>query len=131
MQNQGSAVQTMNELNQLGVKLSIDDFGTGYSSLSYLKRFPIDRLKVDRSFITHVTTDSDDAVVTQAIIAVAHNMGLSVTAEGVEDKDQLAFLKEHACEEVQGYLFSRPLTPDDLAALLKSGNGYISLAPNG
>ncbi|WP_417228332.1 EAL domain-containing protein [Amphritea sp.] len=125
------SVETLHRLKALGIQLAIDDFGTGYSSLSYLKRFPIDRLKVDRSFITHVTTDSDDAAVTQAIIAVAHNMGLSVTAEGVEDKDQLAFLKEHACEEVQGYLFSRPLTPDDLAALLKSGNGYISLAPNG
>ncbi|MBU2967640.1 EAL domain-containing protein [Amphritea sp. 2_MG-2023] len=124
------SVETLHRLKALGVQLAIDDFGTGYSSLSYLKRFPIDRLKVDRSFITHVTTDSDDAAVTQAIIAVAHNMGLSVTAEGVEDRDQLAFLNELACEEVQGYLFSRPLTPDDLAALLKSGNGYITLAPN-
>ncbi|RTE66730.1 EAL domain-containing protein [Amphritea opalescens] len=123
------SVETLHRLKALGVQLAIDDFGTGYSSLSYLKRFPIDRLKVDRSFITHVTTDHDDAAVTQAIIAVAHNMGLSVTAEGVEEKAQLAFLKQHACEEVQGYFFSRPLKADDLAAFLKVGNGYITQLP--
>ena len=121
------SVETLHRLKALGVQLAIDDFGTGYSSLSYLKRFPIDRLKVDRSFITHVTTDPGDASVTQAIIAVAHNLGLSVTAEGVEEESQLAFLREHSCEEVQGYLYSRPLKADDLAVLLGSNNGYIHL----
>ncbi|BBB27610.1 putative bifunctional diguanylate cyclase/phosphodiesterase [Amphritea japonica] len=119
------SVETLHRLKALGVQLAIDDFGTGYSSLSYLKRFPIDRLKVDRSFITHVTTDPGDASVTQAIIAVAHNLGLSVTAEGVEEKSQLEFLRELHCEEIQGYLFSRPLKADDLAQLLDSNNGYI------
>ncbi|MBQ0785134.1 MAG: EAL domain-containing protein [Amphritea sp.] len=121
------SVETLHRLKALGVQLAIDDFGTGYSSLSYLKRFPIDKLKVDRSFITHVTTDPGDASVTQAIIAVAHNLGLSVTAEGVEEKSQLEFLRELQCEEIQGYLFSRPLKADDLAQLLKSNDGYIQI----
>lgn len=121
------SVETLHRLKDLGVQLAIDDFGTGYSSLSYLKRFPIDKLKVDRSFITHVTTDPGDASVTQAIIAVAHNLGLSVTAEGVEEKSQLEFLRELQCEEIQGYLFSRPLKADDLAQLLNSNNGYIKI----
>ncbi|WP_232846493.1 EAL domain-containing protein [Amphritea pacifica] len=127
MDDVDGSVETLHRLKALGVQLAIDDFGTGYSSLSYLKRFPIDRLKVDRSFITHVTTDPGDASVTQAIIAVAHNLGLSVTAEGVEDESQLAFLQQHDCEEVQGYLFSRPLSADDLAALLRASNGYMPL----
>ncbi|MBR9867179.1 MAG: EAL domain-containing protein [Oceanospirillales bacterium] len=121
------SVETLHRLKALGVQLAIDDFGTGYSSLSYLKRFPIDRLKVDRSFITHVTTDPGDASVTQAIIAVAHNLGLSVTAEGVEEVSQLKFLQQHACEEVQGFLFSRPLTAEDLAELLGTNGGFIPL----
>lgn len=121
------SVETLHRLKALGVQLAIDDFGTGYSSLSYLKRFPIDRLKVDRSFITHVTTDPGDASVTQAIIAVAHNLGLSVTAEGVEEVSQLKFLQQHACEEVQGFLFSRPLTAEDLAELLGTNDGFIPL----
>ncbi|UTW03586.1 EAL domain-containing protein [Amphritea atlantica] len=121
------SVETLHRLKALGVQLAIDDFGTGYSSLSYLKRFPIDRLKVDRSFITHVTTDPGDASVTQAIIAVAHNLGLSVTAEGVEEVSQLKFLQQHACEEVQGFLFSRPLIADDLAELLVTNDGFITL----
>lgn len=127
MDDVDGSVETLHRLKALGVQLAIDDFGTGYSSLSYLKRFPIDRLKVDRSFITHVTTDPGDASVTQAIIAVAHNLGLSVTAEGVEEEAQLAFLQQHACEEVQGYLFSRPLKAEDLAELLIKDNGYMPL----
>lgn len=121
------SVETLHRLKALGVCLAIDDFGTGYSSLSYLKRFPIDRLKIDRSFITHVTSDQGDASVTQAIIAVAHNLGLSVTAEGVEELEQLAFLKEYNCEEVQGYYFSRPLVADDLAQLLHQCKGVMAL----
>jgi len=119
------SVDTLHKLKALGVYLAIDDFGTGYSSLSYLKRFPIDKLKVDRSFITHVTTDHGDACVTQAIIAMAHSMGLSVTAEGVEEASQLEFLRENNCEEVQGYYFSRPLAAADMEAFLHSSKGYI------
>ncbi|MEH6577336.1 MAG: EAL domain-containing protein [Amphritea sp.] len=119
------SVETLHKLKALGVYLAIDDFGTGYSSLSYLKRFPIDRLKVDRSFITHVTSDPGDASVTQAIIAVAHNLGLSVTAEGVEEENQLDFLRQLDCEEVQGYYFSRPLAVGDMAQLLRSSKGFF------
>jgi diguanylate cyclase (GGDEF)-like protein len=121
------AVETLHKLKALGVYLAIDDFGTGYSSLSYLKRFPIDKLKVDRSFITNVTTDSGDASVTQAIIAMAHSMGLTVTAEGVEEASQLAFLRQNNCEEVQGYYFSKPLTTGDMEHLLQSSKGYLEV----
>jgi diguanylate cyclase (GGDEF)-like protein len=117
------SVDTLHRLKDLGVCLAIDDFGTGYSSLSYLKRFPIDRLKIDRSFITHVTTNTEDASVTQAIIAVAHSLGLSVTAEGVESADQLAFLNENKCEEVQGYYFSKPVSANDIKRLLIVNQG--------
>lgn len=127
MDDVDGSVETLHKLKDLGVYLAIDDFGTGYSSLSYLKRFPIDKLKIDRSFITHVTTDPGDASVTQAIIAVAHNLGLSVTAEGVEEKSQLEFLRQHNCEEVQGYYFSRPLAAWDMAHLLQSSKGYLSV----
>lgn len=119
------AEATLHRLKALGVCLAIDDFGTGYSSLSYLKRFPIDRLKIDRSFITHVTTDHGDASVAQAIVAVAHNLGLSVTAEGVEEASQLAFLKQLRCEEVQGFYFSKPLPAQQLADLLRDRQGSI------
>ena len=119
------SVETLHKLKALGVYLSIDDFGTGYSSLSYLKRFPIDKLKIDRSFIINVTTDPGDAAVTQAIIGVAHNLGLRVTAEGVEEASQLEFLRLHNCEEVQGYYFSRPLIVGDMEHLLRSNEGYI------
>jgi diguanylate cyclase (GGDEF)-like protein len=112
------SVDVLHRLKELGVCLAIDDFGTGYSSLSYLKRFPIDRLKIDRSFITHVTSNQGDASVTQAIVAVAHSLDLSVTAEGVESADQLSFLNGLKCEEVQGYYFSKPVAPDDLKRLL-------------
>jgi len=121
------AVETLHKLKALGVYLAIDDFGTGYSSLSYLKRFPIDKLKVDRSFITNVTTDPSDASVTQAIIAMAHSLGLTVTAEGVEEASQLAFLRQNDCEEVQGYYFSKPLTEKDMAHLLQSSKGYLAV----
>lgn len=123
------SVETLHRLKALGVCLAIDDFGTGYSSLSYLKTLPIDRLKIDRSFITHVTTDRGDASVTQAIIAVAHNLNLSVTAEGVELPEQLAFLQDNRCEEVQGFLFSKPLTAEALAELLRERLGVMRLPP--
>jgi diguanylate cyclase (GGDEF)-like protein len=117
------AVETLHKLKDLGINLAIDDFGTGYSSLSYLKRFPIDKLKIDRSFITYVTTEPDDAAVTQAIISMAHNLGLTVIAEGVEEVSQLEFLRQHHCEEMQGYYFSRPLTAADMEDLLRSHKG--------
>lgn len=115
------AVDKLAALKDMGVSLSIDDFGTGYSSLSYLKRFPLDELKIDQSFIRDLTTDPDDAAIVITIIAMAHNLKLKVVAEGVETLAQLVFLIEHQCEEMQGYYFSKPLPVDQFEELLKSG----------
>jgi diguanylate cyclase (GGDEF)-like protein/PAS domain S-box-containing protein len=110
---------TLHALKALGLRLSIDDFGTGYSSLSYLKRFPVDTLKVDRSFIKDTPAQEDDAAITSAIIAMAHSLRLEVVAEGVETPAQLAFLRARGCEYVQGYLISKPVSAEEFAALLK------------
>jgi diguanylate cyclase (GGDEF)-like protein len=109
-----SIFSILNELQTMGVKIAIDDFGTGYSSLSYLKRFPVNTLKIDRSFVKDVCYDNDDAAITTAIIAMAHSLRLSIVAEGVEDADQLAFLKKRECEIIQGYYFSPPLSANDM-----------------
>jgi EAL domain-containing protein (putative c-di-GMP-specific phosphodiesterase class I) len=110
---------TLHALKALGLRLSIDDFGTGYSSLSYLKRFPVDTLKVDRSFIKDTPAQEDDAAITSAIIAMAHSLRLEVVAEGVETPAQLAFLQARGCEYVQGYLISKPVNADEFATLLQ------------
>jgi diguanylate cyclase (GGDEF)-like protein len=102
-------IAMLGEINDLGVQIALDDFGTGYSSLSYLKRFPVDRLKVDRSFVQDIVTDSDDATIVRTIIALGHNLGLKVVAEGVETQQQLDFLRANQCDELQGYYFGRPL----------------------
>lgn len=114
-------ISTFQQLRELGVKLAIDDFGTGYSSLSYLKRFPVDYVKIDQAFIRGLGEGTEDAAITQAIIAMAHSLGLKVVAEGVENQVQLDFLKANGCDEVQGYLISRPLEAAALAALLAQG----------
>ena len=113
-----SASSTMRALHCSGIHISIDDFGTGYSSLSHLKRFPINTVKIDRSFIRDITTDSDDAAIVGAIIAMAHNMGLKVIAEGVETQQQLDFLYSLQCNEIQGFLFSPPVPHDEAYELL-------------
>jgi EAL domain-containing protein (putative c-di-GMP-specific phosphodiesterase class I) len=102
----------------LGVKLAIDDFGTGYSSLSYLKRIPVDYVKIDQAFIRGLEEGGEDAAITRAIIAMAHGLSLKVVAEGVERQGQLDFLKNEQCDEVQGYLISRPVGAEGLARLL-------------
>ncbi|MFT7413755.1 MAG: EAL domain-containing protein (putative c-di-GMP-specific phosphodiesterase class I) [Methylophagaceae bacterium] len=99
--------------------ISIDDFGTGYSSLAYLKRFPIDKLKIDRAFIKDLPLDSDDAAISRAIIVMADELGLQVVAEGVETQAQLDFLKKHQCDYIQGYLIAKPMAAEDFTTLLK------------
>jgi len=118
MQNVETTLATLHELKDMGVRLAIDDFGTGYSSLSYLKRFPLDALKIDRSFVKDLPRDPEDAAITKAIIAMAHSLRLQVVAEGVETQEQLAFLQQHGCDVLQGYLFSRPVGADQLSGLL-------------
>ncbi|MGN6651214.1 sensor domain-containing protein [Trinickia sp.] len=119
MRNAEEAVTMLAELHALGIGLAIDDFGTGYSSLSYLKRFPVDRLKIDRSFVSDIGASSDDETITSAIIALAHSLQLQVIAEGVETAAQLDFLKERACNEMQGFFFARPMPHDAIPALLQ------------
>lgn len=113
--------KTLQQLKSMGVHISIDDFGTGYSSLMYLKTFPIDTIKIDRSFIKDVTTDPDDQAITQAIISMAHSLKLDVVAEGVETRDQLELLKSQDCDVVQGYLFSKPIPAPEIPPLLSNG----------
>ncbi|TVT91131.1 EAL domain-containing response regulator [Pseudomonas sp. RGB] len=118
MENTQHTIASLQRLRTMGVKISIDDFGTGYSSLAYLRRFPIDTLKIDIAFIREVTTNPQDAAITRTIIELAHSLSLQVVAEGVETQDQLAFLKAAGCDQIQGYLFSRPLPAATLERLL-------------
>ena len=118
MQHADKAILLLRQLHQLGVQLSIDDFGTGYSSLAYLKRFPVQKLKIDQSFMRDLTVDGDDVGIVTAVIAMAKSLKLEVVAEGVETKEQLAFLAKLDCEEYQGYYFSRPVPADEFARLL-------------
>lgn len=119
--NLDQTVNCLHEVRKLGIRVSLDDFGTGYSSLSYLKRLPIDKIKIDRSFIREIISDQHDAAITQAIIAMAHKLGLRVIAEGVETESQVAFLLKHYCDELQGYFFSRPKKFDELNDFLRDG----------
>ncbi|MGZ8422733.1 MAG: putative bifunctional diguanylate cyclase/phosphodiesterase, partial [Nitrospira sp.] len=119
MRDVEASVTMLEGLRTMGVRLSIDDFGTGYSSLSYLQRFPLSRLKIDQSFVRDLLTNENNAKITRAIIAMAHSLNLSVLAEGVETDAQLARLREEGCDEVQGYLFSRPVCAADFEALLR------------
>jgi diguanylate cyclase (GGDEF)-like protein/PAS domain S-box-containing protein len=119
MEHPDQAVELLHELRQIGVRIAIDDFGTGYSSLSYLKKFPVTTLKIDQSFVADLTDNSDGAAIVDSIIQMARSLNLEVVAEGVETREQADFFKERGCQEVQGYYFSRPLPPDQLAERLR------------
>ncbi len=127
IENLQYAVKTLNELRNLGVKLSLDDFGTGFSSLNYLKRFPIDALKIDRSFILDMVNDSRDASVVESIISLAHNLSINVIAEGIETTQQLDMLRSYQIEEVQGYLFSKPVDSKAVNDILQQGTTVASI----
>jgi EAL domain-containing protein (putative c-di-GMP-specific phosphodiesterase class I) len=113
---------TVDQLKELGVMLSIDDFGTGYSCLAYLKRFHVDRLKIDQSFIRHLTTDTNDYAIVQAIVQLARSLGLRTVAEGVEDKATLRSLRTLRCDDAQGYYFAKPMTAPETESLLFAAN---------
>jgi len=116
-----SMIVTLAQLKQAGVRLSIDDFGTGYSNLSYLKNLPVDTLKIDQSFVRNMLTHAEDETIVRAVIALAHNLRLNVIAEGVETREHCRILRQHHCDEIQGYFFSRPIAASELEALVRSG----------
>ncbi|RFP16292.1 MULTISPECIES: EAL domain-containing protein [unclassified Duganella] len=121
------AVAALRRLKAIGVSVSLDDFGTGYSSLSYLKRFPIDVLKIDKSFVDDVTTNANDAAIALSVISLAHNLNMRVIAEGVETREQVQFLTERGCDEMQGYFFSRPVSADAFTALLRERRNLLDM----
>ena len=123
MENTDASIETLAQLKERGIAISMDDFGTGYSSLGYLKRFPVDTLKIDRSFVRDVTTDPDDAAIASAVIALAHSLRLSVVAEGVETEAQLEFMRERNCDQMQGYLLSRPLPAEAFEQWIRARTG--------
>ncbi|MBU0858689.1 MAG: EAL domain-containing protein [Alphaproteobacteria bacterium] len=125
MEDVNHAIQTLQDLHALGVELAIDDFGTGYSSLSYLRQFPIDRLKIDQSFIRNALNNPDDAAIARTIVALGHSLNLKVIAEGVETKEHESFLLEHRCDEVQGYRYSRPIPLVDFDKFVATYNGDL------
>jgi len=131
MRDVEQAMQVLKALKSMNVRLALDDFGTGYSSLSTLKRFPLDTIKIDRSFIQDVPLDADDRAITEAIISMGLSLGLNVVAEGVETREQIDFLRQRECKELQGYFFSRPVPADAFRRLLLESrvDGGAGVAP--
>lgn len=119
MKNPETSIKKLKRLSELGIELAIDDFGTGYSSLSYLKKLPLDKLKIDQSFIKELPLDDEDAAITKAIIALGNSLSLKLIAEGVETDEQRSFLLEHECHHIQGFLYSRPIPPEDILQMLQ------------
>ncbi|MBA1334160.1 MAG: diguanylate cyclase/phosphodiesterase (GGDEF & EAL domains) with PAS/PAC sensor(s) [Firmicutes bacterium] len=130
MQNADFTIVMLRKLEEMGIHISIDDFGTGYSSLSYLKDFPLDTLKIGQSFVRDLTTNPNNAAIVTAIITMAHSMKLKVVAEGVEAQEQLVFLKQQQCDEIQGYLFSKPLPTEAFEKILAQEVSRANLFSN-
>jgi EAL domain-containing protein (putative c-di-GMP-specific phosphodiesterase class I) len=130
MEDINQTIQTLKELHKLGIELAIDDFGTGYSSLSYLRQFPVDRLKIDQSFIRNALNNPDDASIARTIVRLGHSLNLKVIAEGVETKEHETFLLEEECDEVQGFRYSRPIPSDQFKKFAESYNGQLSSFDN-
>jgi EAL domain-containing protein (putative c-di-GMP-specific phosphodiesterase class I) len=126
MEDIDHTIRTLQALHQIGVELAIDDFGTGYSSLSYLRQFPIDRLKIDQSFIRNALNDNNDASIARTIVRLGHSLNLKVIAEGVETKDHEKFLVAEGCDEVQGFRYSRPVPHDQFVEFIKKYDGKLS-----
>jgi len=122
MEDAPLAMSTFEELKGMGLRLAIDDFGTGYSSLSYLRRFPVDYLKIDRSFVDGLGQVAEDTIIASGIISLAHSLGLKVVAEGVERDEQLTLLREMRCDQAQGHYFSKPLSSEEAEKLLAKGS---------
>ncbi len=121
MSNVERSASLLRELRQMGIHISIDDFGTGYSSLNYLKKLPIERIKIDQSFVRDIERDPDDRAIISAVTSMAHRMGIRTVAEGVETEEQLGFLREAECDEAQGFLFGRPVAADQFKELVAKG----------
>jgi EAL domain-containing protein (putative c-di-GMP-specific phosphodiesterase class I) len=132
MENATDSIEMLNELKEMGLKLAVDDFGTGYSSLTYLSRFPLDELKIDRSFVSGLPGERHSLAIVGAIIALARELNLRVVAEGVETREQLQFLRARECDEYQGYLCSRPAPPEAFAILMRRqpSQRAIDIAPS-
>jgi EAL domain-containing protein (putative c-di-GMP-specific phosphodiesterase class I) len=118
MEASAGIIEKLFDLKAAGIQLAIDDFGTGYSSMSYLKAFPVNCLKIDRSFISDLPQNTEDAAITKAIIAMAKSLRLEVVAEGIETAEQGNFLREHGCDTYQGYFYSKPVSPEDIRKML-------------
>ena len=128
MRDTEKSIETLQKLKDFGVTIAIDDFGTGYSSLSYLRKLPLDVLKIDRSFVQGIGRSTEDDAIVQAVISVAQSLGLSVTAEGIETNEQAALLRQWSCQAGQGYLFSRPLPPEELTAMFRARSSIPMVA---
>ncbi|WP_339063791.1 EAL domain-containing protein [Tepidibacillus marianensis] len=124
LENLDYNINILNQLREMGIRISLDDFGTGYSSLSYLKQLPIDHLKIDRTFVQNLATEQKNKAIANAIIYLAHDLHLHVIAEGVETEEQLNFLRMHSCDYYQGYLFCRPIPSDEIEEILDQRAGY-------
>jgi EAL domain-containing protein (putative c-di-GMP-specific phosphodiesterase class I) len=126
MRNVSRAIKVLDAIQSRGIRLAIDDFGTGYSSMSLMKQFPIDTIKIDRSFVRDLPDDTEDRAIAQAIISMGKALGMTIVAEGVETPEQQAFLRNHGCDEMQGFLLSRPVPPDQFADLLRPAPLLVS-----